>query len=312
MGTHTDGPKASLAMTSPTDPRHSDSLPLAERYAQVQQRIASAAKISGRKGEEILLVAVTKNAMPDQIRALLDLGHRDLAENKVQNLVQRAAMVDEYMARMKVLATGRTAKPTAPGLFASTPHSATHTTPQARWHMIGHCQRNKARKIVELVRLVHSLDSLRLAEELQTVALKRDVIIEVLLQVDCSGEEGKYGCPMPAAPALAEQIDSMMNVRLRGLMTMAPHDDDPEKSRRVFIRCRELFEEMRSMGCGEGRMNILSMGMSNDYEVAVQEGANMVRVGSAIFGPPLPGMAEPEERDEPGDSQSDQDDLTGA
>jgi pyridoxal phosphate enzyme (YggS family) len=308
-------------MSSQPDFSHPDSRPLAERYAQVQERIAAAAKISGRKGEEILLVAVTKNAMPDQIRALLDLGHRDLAENKVQNLVQRAAMVDEYMARMKVLATGRAAKPTAPGLFPPfTSQSTTQPTAQPtaqptvqpRWHMIGHCQRNKARKIVELVRLVHSLDSLRLAEELQTVALRRDVIIEVLLQVDCSGEEGKYGCPMPAAPALAEQIDSMMNVRLRGLMTMAPHEDNAEKSRRVFIRCRELFEEMRSMGCGEGRMNILSMGMSNDFEIAVQEGANMVRVGSAIFGLPLPGLTEPEEREEPGESDGENDEFTGA
>lgn len=303
MGTHTDG--RSSPNSSMPSAREPDIRPLAERYAEVQERIAAAARTSGRKGEEILLIAVTKNAMPDQIRALLDLGHRDLGENKVQNLVQRAAMVDEYMARMKVLATGRTAKPTPPTLFGTTSQPAA----QARWHMIGHCQRNKARKIVELVRLVHSLDSLRLAEELQTVALRRDVIVEVLLQVDCSGEEGKYGCPMPAAPALAEQIDSMMNVRLRGLMTMAPHEDDAEKSRRVFIRCRELFEEMRSMGCGEGRMNILSMGMSNDYEIAVQEGANMVRVGSAIFGPPPAGMVEavdntPDEPDADGDDEA--------
>lgn len=280
-----------------------DTRPLSERYTEVQERIAAAAKLSGRKGDEILMVAVTKNAMPDQIRALLDLGHRDLGENKVQNLVQRAAMVDEYVARMKVLSTGRAIKPTAPGLFGS----AQQATAQPRWHMIGHCQRNKARKIVELVRLVHSLDSLRLAEELQTVALKRDVIVEVLLQVDCSGEEGKYGCPMPAAPALAEQIDSMMNVKLRGLMTMAPHEDSPEKSRRVFVRCRELFEEMRSLGCGEGRLNILSMGMSNDYEVAVQEGANIVRVGSALFGEPPAGSVEAEERDE--QPEPDDDDL---
>ncbi len=294
MASHTDG-HSEPAIHNPGDAV--DTRPLSQRYAEVQERIAASAKLSGRKGEEILLVAVTKNAMPDQIRALLDLGHRDLGENKVQNLVQRAAMVDEYMARMKVLATGRAAKPVAQGLFATSQQA----TAQPRWHMIGHCQRNKARKIVELVRLVHSLDSLRLAEELQTVALKRDVIVEVLLQVDCSGEEGKFGCPMPAAPALAEQIDSMMNVRLRGLMTMAPYDDNPEKSRRVFIRCRELFEEMRSLGCGEGRLNILSMGMSNDYEIAVQEGSNMVRVGTALFGEAPAGVVEPAEPEEPVD-----------
>lgn len=302
MASHTDGHSGQGTHLSGDAV---DTRPLSQRYAEVVERIASAAKLSGRKSEEILLVAVTKNAMPDQIRALLDLGHRDLGENKVQNLVQRAAMVDEYMARMRVLATGRAAKPVAQGLFGGTQQS----TAQPRWHMIGHCQRNKARKIVELVRLVHSLDSLRLAEELQTVALKRDVVVEVLLQVDCSGEEGKYGCPLPAAPALAEQIDSMMNVRLRGLMTMAPHDDNPEKSRRVFARCRELFEEMRTLGCGEGRLNILSMGMSNDYEVAVQEGANMVRVGSALFGEAPPGMNEPAEPEEPADEGDPEEEL---
>ncbi|MFG0327350.1 MAG: alanine racemase, partial [Phycisphaerales bacterium JB037] len=110
---------------------------------------------------------------------------------------------------------------------------------------------------------------------------------------DCAGEETKYGCPLPAAFPLAEQIDTMVHVRVRGLMTMAPYSENPEDARPVFARCRELFEEMKLAGLGDGRFNILSMGMSGDYEVAIEEGSNLVRVGSAIFGPRDP-SAEPE------------------
>ena len=150
--------------------------------------------------------------------------------------------------------------------------------------MIGHLQRNKARKIADLVRLVHSVDSLRLAEELQTIANKIDREIEVLVQVNVSGEESKFGVPIPAAGAIAEQIDTMINVKVRGLMTMAPLSKTPEESRKYFERCRELFEDLQTQGVGEGHFNLLSMGMSNDYEVAIEEGANLVRVGTAIFG----------------------------
>jgi pyridoxal phosphate enzyme (YggS family) len=165
--------------------------------------------------------------------------------------------------------------------------------------MIGHLQRNKARKVVEFVRLTHSVDSLRLAEELQALALKRDQVIEVLIQVNCSGEASKFGCPMPAAIPLAEQIHSMINVRLRGLMTMAPYSENPEDARPTFARCRELFEEMQTLGfTQEHPFNILSMGMSGDFEVAISEGANIVRVGTAIFGEGRPESAEAEEPEE--------------
>jgi pyridoxal phosphate enzyme (YggS family) len=150
--------------------------------------------------------------------------------------------------------------------------------------MIGHLQRNKARKVADLCRLIHSVDSLRLAEELQQFANKHDRDVEVLIQVNVSGEESKEGVPIPAAAALAEQIDTMINVHARGLMMMAPYSENPEEVRAHFARCRELFEELRTEGFGEGRFDLLSMGMSGDYEVAIEEGANIVRVGSAIFG----------------------------
>ena len=266
----------------------SDDRSVQDRYAEVCHRVAAAAKRGGRRESDIFLVAVTKYADPEQIRTLIDLGHKDFGENKVQNLMQRAVMVDEYLARLKVLPHGRE---TRSGVFSDQPRIAGSSANIVRWHMIGHVQRNKSRKIIDFVRLVHSVDSLRLAEELQAVAVRREMNVEVLIQVNCSGEEGKFGCPLPAVPALVDQISTMMNVKVRGLMTMAPYSDDPEKSRPVFSRCKDLFEEMQEDGVAEGRFNLLSMGMSGDYEVALSEGANIVRIGSAIFGVPSPDLA---------------------
>lgn len=274
---------------------------LVERYELVKSRIAAAAKRSGRRAEDILLVAVTKYATPEQVRELLALGHRDLGENRVQHLLQQAAMVEEYQARLKTLpATRKAAADAAATLFDAVPGKPGIPDPaatSARWHMIGHLQRNKAKKIIELVRLTHSVDSLRVAEELQTLALKKDRVIDVLIQVNCSGEDQKYGCPIPATIPLAEQIGSMINVRVRGLMTMAAYSDKPEDARETFARCRELFEELRASGAVEGPVNILSMGMTGDFEVAIEEGANCVRIGSAIFGEP-PASSDEAESDE--------------
>ncbi|HEX8876604.1 MAG TPA: YggS family pyridoxal phosphate-dependent enzyme [Phycisphaerales bacterium] len=274
---------------------------LIERYELVKTRIAAAAKRSGRRAEDILLVAVTKYATPEQVRELLGLGHRDLGENRVQHLLQQAAMVEEYQARLKTLpATRKAAADAAATLFDAVPGKPGIPDPaatSARWHMIGHLQRNKAKKIIELVRLTHSVDSLRVAEELQTLALKKDRVIDVLIQVNCSGEDQKFGCPIPATIPLAEQIGSMINVRVRGLMTMAAYSDNPEDARHTFARCRELFEELRASGAVEGPVNILSMGMTGDFEVAIEEGANCIRIGSAIFGEP-PASSEEAENDE--------------
>jgi hypothetical protein len=128
------------------------------------------------------------------------------------------------------------------------------------------------------------VDSLRLAEELQTVANKLDRVLDVLIQVNVSGEDSKSGLPIAALGAIAEQIDTMINVRVRGLMTMAPLTENPEDSRVHFARCKEIFDDLVKIGVGEKHFNLLSMGMSNDFEVAIEEGANLVRVGSAIFG----------------------------
>jgi PLP dependent protein len=247
---------------------------LQDRYTEVKQRVEEAAIRSGRTASSVYLIAVTKFAEPEDIRELIELGHRDFGENKVQQLAQRASVINEWFERMK---THRRVADEHAGFDPAIP---------VRWHMIGHLQRNKVRKIADLVRLVHSVDSLRLAEEIQQIANKLDRTIDVLLQVNVSNEESKFGVPIAAAGAIAEQIDTMINVRVRGLMTMAPLSENPEDARPHFVRCRELFEDMVREGVGEDHFDLLSMGMSNDFQVAIEEGANLVRVGSAIFGTP--------------------------
>jgi pyridoxal phosphate enzyme (YggS family) len=240
-----------------------------KRLTAVRAQIDAAAARSGRRGEDIILVAVTKYASMDQVRQLIDLGHVDLGENQMQQLVQRAAQVEEFLQRRRELPSGRS--PQLPE--------------QVRWHMIGHVQRNKVRKLLPIVRLTHSVDSLRLAEEIQNVGARLDDQIEVLVQVNTSGEKSKFGVAPAAARHLVEQIDTMLNIRPRGIMCMAPFAEDPNDARPAFELGRDLFNEIRAGGVGGERFNILSMGMSNDFEVAIECGANVVRVGSAIFGP---------------------------
>jgi pyridoxal phosphate enzyme (YggS family) len=262
---------------------------LAERYHEVCERIAGAARRSGRRAEDVILVAVTKNAEPEQIRNLLELGHRDFGENRVQQLIQHAAMVEEFLERVRVHPKGHQDRAAREAAVRGVLSADAAPLPDAvRWHMIGHLQRNKARKVVELCRLVHSVDSLRLAEEVQQIALRTENPVEVLVQVNCSLEPQKFGCPIAAALPLAEQIDTMINVRVRGLMTMAALTDNPAQTRAAFSRCRELFEELQGKNLGDGRFNILSMGMTSDFEIAIEEGANIVRVGTAIFGEARP------------------------
>ena len=240
---------------------------LKERYAIAKERIAAAAKRAGRSPSSIVLVAVTKYASIDQVRELIELGHVDLGESHVQNLVQRAAQIDEFLQRHRQLG----------GRSSSVPK-------QVRWHMVGHLQRNKVRKLIGLTRLIHSVDSLRLAEEIQAAAVKLDEPVETLVEVNVSGEKSKYGVAPAAARHLIDQMESMLNVRVRGLMCMAPLAEDPQQVRPVFQRCKELFDDIAHSGVAGDRFDILSMGMSSDFEVAIECGSNMVRVGTAIFG----------------------------
>ena len=241
---------------------------LRDRYLDVRRRIDAAAERSGRRGDEVVLVAVTKSAAIEQIRELIGFGQIDLAENRVQQLLQRAAQIEDYLDRRRELG----------GAAGRLPEGV-------RWHMIGSVQRNKVKKVIEVVRLVHSVDSLRLAEEINAAAMRRDDPVEVLLQVNIADESRKHGIAAPAARHLVDQMDTMVNLQVRGLMCMAPAVEDPETVRPVFSRARELFDDLRREGVGGDRFDVLSMGMSHDYEVAIECGANVVRVGSAIFGP---------------------------
>lgn len=248
---------------------------LKDAYNQVCQRIAGAATRSGRRPEDVVLVAVTKYATVDQIQKTLELGVMDFGESKGQNLAQRVAQIDEFIQRKSKLA-------------AAAPRSKQLVPEQVRWHMIGHLQRNKVKQVVPLVSLVHSVDSLRLAEELHNYAARQDITIDILMQINTAGESQKFGIAAPAAIHLAEQIDTMMHLRLRGLMTMAPYTEDPETTRPYFARTREIFEDIAKSGYVDHSFNVLSMGMSGDFEIAIEEGANVIRIGSALYGPKPP------------------------
>jgi len=259
-----------LGETAGADPMK-DTRTLRERYDDVCARVAHAAAKSGRRASDVMLVAVTKNASIDEIRELVSYGHVDLGENRVQQMVQRAAMLDESNARR--VERGLETQP-------------------VRWHMIGSLQRNKVRQAIQTSKLVHSVDSLRLAEELQESAEELGCgsdpngtpPVDVLVEVNVAGERSKHGVAPAAARHLVDMIESMVALRPRGLMCMAPNTGSLEDARRTFTRCREIFEEIRAIQSGGERFDILSMGMSGDFEVAIECGSNLVRVGSAIFG----------------------------
>lgn len=252
---------------------------LKDRYEELQQRVARAAERVGRSPEQILVVAVSKYAEVEQIMELISLGHQDFGESRVQQLLQRKAVIDEWRQRKRTMSGVAQAARRRSGAVLG----PERIPEEIRWHLVGELQRNKVRKAIDEVRLIHSVDSLRVSEEIQTAALRKEEPVEVLLQVNCSGETGKHGVSLPAAIHVAEQIDATTYVHLRGLMTMAPYSENPEDSRPTFQRARECFEEIRDAGVAEGRFNILSMGMSGDFEVAIDCGANMVRIGSALF-----------------------------
>jgi len=246
---------------------------LKDAYRRVKDRIAQAALRCGRNPQDVVMVAVTKYATVDQIQQIIELGQMDLGESRVQHLQQRVAQIDEFLARKRTLG-------------GAAPKSKDLMPENVRWHMIGHLQRNKVKQVVPLVSLIHSVDSLRLAEELHNYAARHDLTIDILLQINIAGEGQKAGIAAPAAIHLAESIDTMMHLRLRGLMCMAQVSENPEDSRSCFARTREIFEDIRKAKVGGPDCNVLSMGMSNDFEVAIEEGANVVRIGSALFGRP--------------------------
>lgn len=230
---------------------------IAERIKQVKDKINGICAKAGRNFEDIHLVIVTKSASLEAVQEVIHLGHHDLGENHVQQLKKVATQLE------------------------SPPEG--QTAPLIRWHMIGHLQRNKVKQVLSKTFLIHSVDTLRLAEEISQTAHKMNLKARILLQVNTSNEPQKYGVPVGAATHLAEQMQTLPNIQVCGLMTMAPLTRNKDIVRACFIRARELFVEMRGERIVGPEFTHLSMGMSSDYEVAVEEGATILRIGSAIF-----------------------------
>lgn len=218
------------------------------RLDEVRARIASAAARSGRDESEVTLVAVGKSFSADVVARAVRAGATDLGENRAQEMKEKAI-----------------ALPAVP-----------------RWHFIGHLQTNKARDVVGVAHLIHSVDRIGLAEEISRRARAGGLTQDVLIEVNVSGEATKHGVEPAAATALAEQVAALGDLRVRGLMTMAPFTEDPERSRPFFSDLRTIGERLLSVIPEAAE---LSMGMTRDFEVAIEEGATLVRVGEAIFGP---------------------------
>jgi pyridoxal phosphate enzyme (YggS family) len=235
---------------------------ISERLERVKGTINSACARVGRDPREAKLVVVTKSVTIEAIKEVIFLGLADLGENRVQQLKKVSAQVAEFLQRK----------------------DGDSTLPEeVNWHMVGHLQRNKVRQVLPVASLIHSVDTLRLAEEINASAAKLNLCPRVLLQVNTSNEPQKYGVPVGATTHLAEQIETLPNLKLVGLMTMAPLTHNKDVIRACFVRARELFVEMRGEKIVGPEFTELSMGMSSDYEVAIEEGATILRIGSAIF-----------------------------
>jgi pyridoxal phosphate enzyme (YggS family) len=235
---------------------------ISERIERVKDTINSTCACVGRDPGEIKLVVVTKSASIEAIKEVIRQGFTDLGENRVQQLKKVSAHIAEFLEHRD----GESSLPE-----------------RVNWHMVGHLQRNKVRHVLPIVSLIHSVDTLRLAEEIDASAAKLNLSPRVLLQVNTSNEPQKYGVPVGAATHMVEQIQTLPNLKLVGLMTMAPLTHNKDVVRACFVRAGELFVEMRGEKIVGQEFTELSMGMSSDYEVAIEEGATILRIGSAIF-----------------------------
>lgn len=217
---------------------------------KVRERVRAAELRSGREPGDVSIIAVTKTVEVERIRNAIDCGIKDIGENRVQEITEKYDILDR----------------------------------DCSWHLIGHLQTNKVKYIADKVSLIHSLDSIELAEEIQKRAGKAGRIIETLVQVNIAGEETKSGISPKQALGFVRALSVFGNIRVKGLMTIAPLAENPEDVRWVFAGLRKLLIDIRKENIDNIDMECLSMGMSNDFETAIEEGSNMVRVGTAIFG----------------------------
>ncbi len=217
--------------------------------AGIRQRIGDACQRSGRHTDDVALIAVTKYAQPEWVRALIDLGHVRLGESRPQQLATRAGEMPDNV----------------------------------EWHLIGHLQRNKVDLVLPAVQLIHSADSVRLLKRISQRATSLERSARVLLEVNVSGEESKDGFTPAALREAWQEVRQLDFLDIQGLMTMAPRSDEPESARSFFVALRELREELAAQSHDGNMLPELSMGMSRDFQVAIEEGATLIRVGSSLF-----------------------------
>ncbi|MFR8812572.1 MAG: YggS family pyridoxal phosphate-dependent enzyme [Lachnospiraceae bacterium] len=223
---------------------------LKENLAEVQSRVEQACKRAGRDVAEVTLIAVSKTKPVTDLQEIYNAGVRDFGENKVQEMCDKMEKMPKDI----------------------------------NWHMIGHLQRNKVKYIVGNVALIHSVDSYRLAEEINIQAKKKGLVMPILVEVNIADETTKFGVSKEDAMELVRQIASLDALSIKGLMTIAPYVVDPEENRAYFRKIKELSVDIDNQNIDNVSMDILSMGMTGDFEVAIEEGATMVRVGTGIFG----------------------------
>lgn len=223
---------------------------IVENYQNVENRVAAACARAGRARSEVTLIAVSKTKPIEDIQALIDYGVTNFGENKVQEMCAKEEVITEALS----------------------------------WHMIGHLQRNKVKYLMGKTCLIHSVDSLRLAQEIQKEAAKVGIVCPVLMEINIGNEESKGGIGIDEAETLARQIAELPNLKLKGLMCIAPFVDDAEENREHFKKMREKRDELAALAIPGTEIRELSMGMTGDFEVAIEEGATLVRVGTAIFG----------------------------
>ena len=221
-----------------------------ENVAEVEARIQAACERAGRRREEVTLIAVSKTKPVRDISEVMETGIKDFGENKVQEMCDKMEMIQQPL----------------------------------NWHMIGHLQRNKVKYIVDKATLIHSVDSLRLAQQISQEAQKKSVESNILIEVNVAEEESKFGLSTAEVIQMVEEISKLPSVHIKGLMTVAPFTDNPEENRPYFRNLKQLAVDIAEKNIDNVTMSVLSMGMTGDYEVAIEEGATMVRVGTGIFG----------------------------
>ena len=256
-----------------------------DNITKVLENIEAACKRSHRSKEEVTLIAVSKTKPIELLKEAYEAGIREFGENKVQELCDKCEK-SSFLTQLSNDCKDKEEKffqnvnnqPESPILQVDNTFNDIH------WHMIGHLQRNKVKYIVDKVKLIHSVDSLRLAEQIDIEAKKKGVLVDILIEINIALEESKFGVKPSEAEALIREISGLSSIGVKGLMTVAPYTENAEENRTYFKKMHQLYVDIKEKNIDNVTMNILSMGMTGDYEVAIEEGSTMVRVGTGIFG----------------------------